>query len=207
MAIKAVAFDVFGTLVRIERPARPFRKLVRALRAAGRPREMDDGIRAMSNTLDLRQAALMFGGKISEEQIEALEADLRDEIQSITLFPDATPTLTALKGSGLKIALCSNLAAPYGPPVLNLLPFAPDFCAWSYAAGAVKPQPGIYRYLCDGLACRPEEIIMVGDTHEADRVGPREFGIHGYHLDRRDSAANPDSLRSLGDVLDLIQRH
>lgn len=37
MPIKAVAFDVFGTLVRIERPTRPFRKLVRLLGEAGSP--------------------------------------------------------------------------------------------------------------------------------------------------------------------------
>lgn len=57
MAIKAVAFDVFGTLVRIERPTRPFRKLVRLLHEAGRRRQSDDGIRAMCNAMDLRQTA------------------------------------------------------------------------------------------------------------------------------------------------------
>ena len=46
---------------------------------------------------------------------------------------------------------------------------------------------------------------MVGDTPDADREGPREFGMHGYHLDRRGAAA-PDngSLRSLADVLRLV---
>ncbi|WAI84804.1 MULTISPECIES: HAD family hydrolase [Achromobacter] len=205
MAIKAVAFDVFGTLVRIERPTRPFRKLVRLLHEAGRQRQRDDGIRAMSNVLDLRQAANLFGGMVSEEDLCALEAELHEEIQSISLFDDAIPTMAALKDRGIKVALCSNLAAPYGPPVLKLLPVQPDFCAWSYEASAVKPQPEIYQYLCDGIGCRPEEILMVGDTIEADMVGPRKFGIHGYHLNRQASTpASSDSLRSLSDVLHLI---
>ena len=205
MAIKVVAFDVFGTLVRIERPTRPFRKLVRLLHEAGRRRQSDDGIRAMSNVLDLRQAASLFGGMVSEEDLCALEAELHDEIQSISLFDDAIPTMAALKDRGIKVALCSNLAAPYGPPVLKLLPVQPDFCAWSYEASAVKPQPEIYQYLCDGIGCRPEEILMVGDTIEADMVGPRKFGIHGYHLSRQASTpATSDSLRSLSDVLHLI---
>jgi HAD superfamily hydrolase (TIGR01549 family) len=205
MAIKAVAFDVFGTLVRIERPTRPFRKLVRLLHEAGRRRQSDDGVRAMSNVLDLRQAASLFGGIVSEENLCALEAELHEEIQSISLFDDAIPTMAALKDRGIKVVLCSNLAAPYGPPVLKLLPVQPDFCAWSYEASAVKPQPEIYQYLCDGIGCQPDEILMVGDTIEADMVGPRKFGIHGYHLNRQASTpATSDSLRSLSDVLHLI---
>src|SRR5690349_4855126 len=97
MAIKAVAFDVFGTLVNIDRPTRPFRKLVRLLHEAGRPRQRDDGIRAMSSAIDLRQTARLFGGMISEDALSALEAELREEIESITLFPDAAPTLHALQ--------------------------------------------------------------------------------------------------------------
>lgn len=205
MAIKAVAFDVFGTLVNIDRPTRPFRKLVRLLHEAGRPRQRDDGIRAMSSAIDLRQAARLFGGLISEDALSALEAELREEIESITLFPDAAPTLLALKARGIKVALCSNLAAPYGPPVLDLLPFQPDFCAWSYEAGAVKPQPEIYQYLCEGIACQPEEVLMIGDTIEADMIGPRKFGMHGYHLDRHAATSNSaESVRSLSDVLTLM---
>ncbi len=205
MAIKAVAFDVFGTLVNIDRPTRPFRKLVRLLHEAGRPRQRDDGIRAMSSAIDLRQAARLFGGMISEDALSALEAELREEMESITLFPDAAPTLLALKARGIKVALCSNLAAPYGPPVLDLLPFQPDFCAWSYEAGAVKPQPEIYQYLCEGIACQPEEVLMIGDTIEADMIGPRKFGMHGYHLDRHAATSNSaESVRSLSDVLTLM---
>lgn len=205
MAIKAVAFDVFGTLVNIDRPTRPFRKLVRLLHEAGRPRQRDDGIRAMSSAIDLRQAARLFGGMISEDALSALEAELRAEIESITLFPDAAPTLLALKARGIKVALCSNLAAPYGPPVLDLLPFQPDFCACSYEAGAVKPQPEIYQYLCDGIACQPDEVLMIGDTIEADMIGPRKFGMHGYHLDRHAATSNSaESVRSLSDVLTLM---
>lgn len=205
MAIKAVAFDVFGTLVNIDRPTRPFRKLVRLLHEAGRPRQRDDGIRAMSSAIDLRQAARLFGGMIGEDALNALEAELRAEIESITLFPDAAPTLLALKARGIKVALCSNLAAPYGPPVLDLLPFQPDFCAWSYEAGAVKPQPEIYQYLCEGIACQPDEVLMIGDTIEADMIGPRKFGMHGYHLDRHAATSNSaESVRSLSDVLTLM---
>lgn len=205
MTIKAVAFDVFGTLVHIKRPTRPFRQLVRVLHEAGRPRQRDDGIRAMSNVLSLRQAADLFGGVVAEDTLLALEAELIEELRSIAVFDDVAPTFAALQDRGIKIALCSNLAAPYGPPVLDLLPVKPDFCAWSYETGAVKPQDAIYRYLCTGLDCRPDEILMIGDTPEADMLGPRRFGMHGYHLDRRRGAEGVEGrLHSLSQVLDYL---
>lgn len=49
MPIKAVAFDVLGTWVRIERPTRPFRKVVRQLHEAGR----SDSLRSLSDVLHL----------------------------------------------------------------------------------------------------------------------------------------------------------
>lgn len=162
-------------------------------------------MRAMSNVLSLRQAAELFGGVVAEPTLLALEADLSEELRSIRLFDDVAPTLTALRDRGIKIALCSNLAAPYGPPVLDLLPVKPDFCAWSYEAGAVKPQDAIYRYLCEGIDCRPDEVLMIGDTLDADMLGPRRFGMHGYHLDRRPGVASAEGrLHSLTQVLDHL---
>ena len=131
------------------------------------------------------------------------------EVASIRLFPDAIDTLSALRESGYRIALCSNLAAPYGPPVSALLPFAPDFCAWSYTAGAVKPEPGIYQHLCEGLGCLPGEILMVGDTVDADHTGPRRFGIEGFHLARKGRSPVPEteSVASLADLIPLLARN
>jgi FMN phosphatase YigB (HAD superfamily) len=69
----------------------------------------------------------------------------------------------------------------------------------------VKPQSEIYRYLCDGIACQPEEILMIGDTIEADMLGPRKFGMHGYHLDRHATATRScESVDSLNDVLTIL---
>lgn len=71
----------------------------------------------------------------------------------------------------------------------------------------MKPQPAIYHYLCEGLGCRPDEVLMVGDTLDADMTGPQEFGMRGYHLDRRAEVARDEgSLRSLGEVLALVRQ-
>ncbi|QVQ26444.1 HAD family hydrolase [Achromobacter deleyi] len=207
--IKAIAFDVFGTLVEIGAPRRPFRELVRLLSAAGRVPGRGDGALIMSREVDLEQAARLLGGSVSETDLARLESALQEEVASIRLFPDAVDTLSALRESGYRIALCSNLAAPYGPPVNALLPFAPDFCAWSYTAGAVKPQPEIYQNLCAGLDCQPGEILMVGDTVDADHTGPRSFGIAGFHLARNGRSPVPEteSVASLADLIPLLARY
>lgn len=46
--IRAVAFDAFGTLVRICDHRRPYRRLLELLAERGRPRQPDDPVRIMS---------------------------------------------------------------------------------------------------------------------------------------------------------------
>lgn len=205
MVIRAIAFDVFGTLVRIARPRRPYRRLLRLLQAQGRPPQPDDAARLMARPLTLAQAAQALDAQLPPATLAALQAELDIELASITAFPDTALALPALRARGLRIALCSNLAAPYGPPALARLPLQPDFCAWSYAAGAIKPQAAIYAYLCEGLGCAPDEILMIGDTPKADVDGPRAFGMQACLLDRQGRAtAGATHLRSLREVEDRV---
>lgn len=205
MAIRAIAFDVFGTLVRIARPRRPYRRLLRLLQAQGRPPQPDDAARLMARPLTLAQAAQALDARLPPATLAALQAELDIELASITAFPDTPLALPALRARGLRIALCSNLAAPYGPPALARLPLRPDFCAWSYAAGAIKPQAAIYTYLCEGLGCAPDEVLMIGDTPKADLHGPRAFGMQACLLDRQGRAtAGATHLRSLMEVEDRV---
>lgn len=205
MAIRAIAFDVFGTLVRITQPRRPYRRLLRLLQEQGRPPQADDAARLMSRPLTLAQAAQALGAALPPAALAALQADLALELASISAFPDTALALPALRERGLRIALCSNLAAPYGPPALARLPLQPDVCAWSYAAGAIKPQAAIYTYLCERLDCAPEEVLMIGDTPKADVDGPRAFGMQACLLDRQGRAtAGATHLTSLMEVGDWV---
>ena len=48
---------------------------------------------------------------------------------------------------------------------------------------------------------------MVGDTIDADMKGPRAFGIHGYHLDRRyPSSDGAHSVHTLHEVVEIVHR-
>jgi HAD superfamily hydrolase (TIGR01509 family) len=197
----AVVFDVYGTLAEIGDKRAPFRQLLRLGERQGRPIGPGDAAALMRQPLGLREAGERLGIRLAAEQLAGLEADLHAELASIRLFPDAAATLHALRARGIKLGLCSNLAADYAAPVLALLPLRLDACTWSFDAGAIKPDPAIYDRACRALACAPGRVLMVGDTPAADVDGPRAFGMQSILLDRRQAGAGAHSLASLAGVL------
>lgn len=203
MTIRAVVFDVYGTLVRIGERRAPFRALLTRMEAAGRPREAGDASTIMSRELDLAGAAKLLGANLSAPELSELERDLETELASVRLFPDSLAVLQALAARGLKLGLCSNLAAPYAAPVLGLLPPL-DAYAWSFEVGATKPEPAIYAHVCRQLGCEPAQVLMVGDTPEADLHGPRRYGMRSLLLRREGPKAGDatgDTIADLGGVL------
>jgi hypothetical protein len=43
-----------------------------------------------------------------------LHWEIQEELSSLTFFDDVLPTLSALLHTGIRLAICSNLAKPYG---------------------------------------------------------------------------------------------
>jgi HAD superfamily hydrolase (TIGR01509 family) len=106
-----------------------------------------------------------------------LERDLQAESASIRLRPEIEAIWQVLLDKGLRIGVCSNLALPYGPPLLSALPDPPDAVILSYEVGLVKPDPAIFHLVCDRLGISPAEILFVGDTPSADIEGPQAIGM------------------------------
>lgn len=109
--------------------------------------------------------------------------------------------LKTLRKAGFKLALCSNLAAPYAVPVKLLLPPLGAY-AWSFEVGAVKPEPSIYNLLFDRLDCSAREIMMVGDTPESDCSAPRRLSMLGFHIARQGESPVAESIRTLYEVIE-----
>lgn len=202
--VDAVVFDVYGTLVEITDKRAPFRRLLRIGEQQGRAVSVADAATLMSAPLNLHAAAAQLSIVLAPEQLAQLEADLHSEIASIRLFPDTAPTLQALRARGIKLGLCSNLAADYADPIMQLLPLQLDAYTWSFEAGAIKPDPVIYQQACAALGCAPERVLMVGDTPAADVDGPRAAGMQSILLDRKQRRAGADSLPSLAALLDRL---
>lgn len=203
--VKAVIFDVFGTLVRIGDKRHPYRQLQALMLRHGRAPRPEDATRMMTLDTGLAGLTKAFGVTIPAHELADIEADLYQELPTIGLYPETLSTLASLREAGLKLAICSNLAAPYAiAPKLLLPPM--DAYAWSFALGAVKPDARLYRYLCEELQCDPAEALFVGDTPAADFDGPRSFGMQACLIDRNGSRSVRPSIENLSDILPMLFR-
>ena len=191
-----IVFDVFGTLVKIGERRSPYRKLIKWLKENGRQPKPDDAKFIMSQNLSFTELVKLLGINIPDQLLQELEHDLNDELQSIVLYEDTLSTLEELKELGFRLALCSNLAMPYGKVVSSLLPNI-DTYAWSYEVGAIKPESQIYQYLIDQLECRAKDVLFIGDTPLADYSGPNEFGMSARLIDRKNGQKLADGLNDI----------
>lgn len=189
MKTAAVLFDVFGTLIKIDNRRSPYLQLLRHGRARGRRPHPGDAMTLMTRDLTLSEAAIDLGIPAGYVKLQSLERLLEEELSSLKLYEDALEAIGMLQATGLKIGLCSNLAAPYGPAVRKLLP-GMDAYGFSYELGLVKPDPIIYESVCRMLEVEPgrqlggSRVVMIGDSVRCDRDGARAAGIAGFYLGR-----------------------
>lgn len=191
-----IVFDVFGTLMKIGERRSPYRKLMKWLKENGRQPKPDDAKFIMSQNLSFTELIKLLGINIPEQLLQELEHDLDEELLSIVLYEDTLSTLEELKKLGFRLALCSNLAMPYGKVVSSFLPSF-DAYAWSYEVGAIKPESQIYQHLIDKLQCHAKDILFIGDTLLADYSGPNEFGMSARLIDRKNGQKLADVLNDI----------
>lgn len=104
---------------------------------------------------------------------------------SYELYPDALPTLTALKAAGYRLAIISNWGW-HLPELCETLGLTPHFeqIFTSARLGVAKPNPRIFQYALETLDVRPDEAIHIGDSFAADIVGASNVGIRPLWLVR-----------------------
>ncbi|MFO1369078.1 MAG: HAD family hydrolase [Marinagarivorans sp.] len=200
---KLLVFDLFGTLVDYGVRHRPFLRLLKWSQDAGRRPRADDARRLMTEDGDLRDLVTALDIIAPDWLLEQTQRQLDEELASLVLYPDVVPTLSTLKRQGIALAICSNLASPYGKVIERLLGDYQFILCLSYQVGHIKPEPEIYGAITKLARVTPEECLFVGDTLLADYLGPRKFGMRAYHL-VRGIANDSDSIQSLVDVLDKI---
>ena len=194
--LKTIAFDCFGTLAYIARPAHVFSKLAKlGVRNGIDPRTV------MRNPWPLSRAATELGIRLAPAEMAKLESELLAETESITLFPETREALTALKAAGYQVAVCSNLALPYAAPIEVLTGDLLDVRAWSYEVGAIKPDAAMYRALLERTGSTANEVLMVGDSRSADYDGARAAGIAALHLMRGQGVLQKGQISTLRDVV------
>ena len=181
---KVVIFDAFGTLVKIGTSRSPYRKLMKWLKDNGRRPSPNDASIIMSKAFDIPQLALHFGQVIPEQLLNEINNDFLFELNTIELYEDTIPTLQTLKKHGFKIALCSNLAMPYGEQLKIHLPSLFDVVVFSYEVGSIKPEQQIYEFIKVHFDCEMSEMLFIGDHPVLDVEKPISLGMNARLIQR-----------------------
>lgn len=202
LGVRAVLFDVYGTLLEIRHPLHPYQRLLDM--ASNRGGAVDRALarRAlMTKPMSLQDAAKWLGLQLTTSESIELHNALAEELASICLYPDVAPTLKSLRHDGIKIGLCSNLASPYIEPARRHLATYVDACVWSCEVGYVKPAREIFEHAISSFKVPAKSVLMVGDTPSSDVEGAIAAGMGACHLDRTGTSKGA---ARIGTLLDLI---
>ncbi|WP_206447640.1 HAD-IA family hydrolase [Agrococcus sp. KRD186] len=94
-------------------------------------------------------------------------------------FPDAAPTLAALRARGVRIGVLTNGNHAQQLDKLETIGLAPliDAVCTSEEIGVTKPDPRAFKILASRLGSTPANMAFVGDNLDQDIAGARAAGM------------------------------
>jgi FMN phosphatase YigB (HAD superfamily) len=146
-------------------------------------------------------------------EVAAFHADGEGRLRTDDLYPDALPTIEALKNEGFLLGVVGN--QPSG--ATNCLADAGiklDLLTTSSELGLEKPDPMFFSAIVRALGCQPAQVAYVGDRIDNDVLPARQAGLVAIHLRRGPWAAIQapkeapvqQSIESLKELPDLLPR-
>ncbi|GAB6389983.1 HAD family hydrolase [Stutzerimonas marianensis] len=109
IASRAVIFDAFGTLLRIQGGKHPYRSLLKLGQMIGRRPCPDDAHILMQEPLTLSEAAARLGIRVNWSELDDLEQLLADEVAGIEPFEDGLRAVALLKQHGIRVGTARTL--------------------------------------------------------------------------------------------------
>ena len=197
MPVRAVIFDLWGTLVPIDPGPwrRTYKRIARALGVTP-----EDFRREWSRASDerttgniarsFRVACAALGVEVSEQETGwALSLRRSTLDQAFVLREDAVPTLRALRERGYLTALLTNCDSDV-PDVCSRSPLAGmmDVEVFSCCEGLMKPDARIYRLAAERLGVPSSECLFVGDGASDELPGAEAIGMRAVLLQALDTS-------------------
>jgi 2-haloalkanoic acid dehalogenase type II len=221
--LKAVLFDLGGTLVKISNAEIPH-VMKTALNHCGINRsleEISNAWREAEKELDFRDLTKLldeFWVQWNERILSNLK--IESSIQTakfiathwwdysdVSLYPDAEKILPMLKERDLKIGLVTNALQSDVDEILpkvGLQDFF-DVIVVIDTLRKMKPDVEVFHYALEKLRTTPSHAIFIGDDMEADYKGASKAGLTAYLIDRDDKvhAENVKKISSLNELFKL----
>ena len=184
--IKNIVFDMGNVLV-------GWTPMEFALRAAGNE---EDAKVLYAALFEPREWGMADAGLLSREELLRLALErtpdrLRETMRKLEAdwplwmrpIEGAEGFVRRCKAAGMKLYLLSNAGDQF-PAVLESRPFYPLFDGFVVSAHEklAKPDPRIYRRLCERFDLKPEECFFIDDI-EANILGAASIGMQGIVFD------------------------
>ena len=231
MKIKAVLFDLYGTLAGFE----PSRFLIQSQvvkkynlfltqQGVSKGYFLADKFMAEQNAVKpvrsmnqiekenffARYEQLVLSGDALDVNLDLCKKifkELQQVSYSMVLYPDVIDSLIKLKSLNFKLGLISNMDK-LGSELLNEFKLSEymDICVTSKEANVEKPDPQIFNLALSKLNIKPEEAIYVGDQILSDVEGASNAGLTPVLLDRENSHVNYENFKvtNLEDFIRLL---
>lgn len=184
--IKAVAFDIDGTLYRtwrfnIRMPVHFFGHLY-FFSQYGLVRRKMRKVEANSSDLIKLQAEMMGKRLFCSPEKAQVHLDkivytgLEKMFKKIRPCKGSVEFVKKLKDSGYKIGILSDFPPEQKGNIWGIKDLC-DVVLGSEAAGALKPSPVPFLKLAEKLGVKPEQILYVGNNHKYDILGAKNTGM------------------------------
>ena len=223
MALKAVLFDLYGTLAYVKNPIsseeisefllrRGYRAYPQSLDAASHyvsmidyPKQGYDSWKAY-----LKQVLRRLDVEVDADTLEEL-ATLYQKRRTLTLHEDAATALRKTKDLNLKTAIITTIAHFYFYPAIEPIHQYIDAIITGYEASCEKSNPKMHQHALTKLGVRPQEAVMVGAESLVDIKIPKSLGMKTIFLDRdnrlRYKLPEADAkVTTLTEAIDQIER-
>jgi HAD superfamily hydrolase (TIGR01509 family) len=219
--IKAVLFDLYGTLAYVENPvteteisehlfSKGYEVSPQQLKAAWAfvsfidyPKYGYKNWRSYFSRILWRLKV-----KVNEETLNNIVGLL--EGKPYQLYPDAAGAVVKAKEKGFKTAIVTTIAYFQFKKAIQPIRNYFDFIMTGYEAGCDKTNPKMYRKVLEILNVRPEEAVMIGDDVPIDIILPKRLGINAILLSRERKnveCSQADAvINSLNEALETIIR-
>ncbi len=222
MKIKAVIFDVFGTLIKVEKGNSARVTMNRLTAESGAVIDESkflrewreyyashtaDGCKFMTEREIFTARIRMFYDRYGitrcaeEDTAEMLSAAFERDI-----YKDVLPALEALK-SKVRILLGSNTDNDVLQAVIHKNGLRADRVYTSEDLKCYKPDKKFFQHILNDNSLLPDEVLFVGDNPRDDVQGPKRLGISTVLIDRSgsgDKYGQDYTISSMSELIDII---